>query len=301
MLLLLLSAEALLPHPSSVASSYIHRRCAEPAACAEKALRGIPRSPTEMMERAASAVSRAAKAGVLRQVVKVVVPDDTREYKVFGAVPIQGTSAPEDLDPWPGGLKQQFPIALDLGKQMLMGVTGASERAVSDQVLDKEDACGLILAQGSTPAEDAACVLFLGTDQMDALSKVDKMASGRLLCLLNPQFKRLSDFSIWQKGKAQASYFDAGYETTFAFEEFACRGEDVKLIGEYGIGCRAFVYLSDQDFEGVPLHAGALPERPEYKWVEEQINTQHPQPRWARNLNDVDEKGLRFMRGNEAE
>ena len=176
----------------------------------------------------------------------MVVPDDTREYKVFGAVPIQGTSAPEDLDPWPGGLKQQFPIALDLGKQMLMGVTGASERAVSDQVLDKEDACGLILAQGSTPAEDAACVLFLGTDQMDALSKVDKMASGRLLCLLNPQFKRLSDFSIWQKGKAQASYFDAGYETTFAFEEFACRGEDVKLIGEYGIGWRAFVYLSDR-------------------------------------------------------
>ena len=31
---------------------------------------------------------------------------------------------------------------------------------------------------------------------------------------------------------------------------------------------------------------------------EEQINEQHPQPRWARNLNAVDEKGLRFMRGN---
>ena len=24
------------------------------------------------------------------------------------------------------------------------------------------------------------------------------MASGRLLCLLNPQFKRLEDFSLWQ-------------------------------------------------------------------------------------------------------
>ena len=58
----------------------------------------------------------------MRQCVKVVVPDDTRTYKVFGAVPIQGTSAPEDLDPWPGGLAQQYPIALDLGKQMLQAV-----------------------------------------------------------------------------------------------------------------------------------------------------------------------------------
>ena len=235
----------------------------------------------------------------MRQSVKVVVPDDTRTYKVFGAVPIQGTSAPEDLDPWPGGLAQQYPIALDLGKQMLQAVTGASDRTVSDQVLDAEDACGLLLAQGATPQEDAACVVFAGTDQMDQLTKVDTMASGRLLCLLNPQFKRLEDFSLWQRGKAKSAYFERGYETTFAFEELACRGEDVKLIGEYGYGWRAFVFLSDENIEGTPLHDGYLPERPEYKWLEKQINEQHPSPRWARNLDEVDKKGLRFMRGGE--
>ena len=42
------------------------------------------------------------------------------------------------------------------------------------------------------------------------------MASGRLLCLLNPQFKRLEDFSLWQRGKAKSAYFERGYETTFA-------------------------------------------------------------------------------------
>ena len=77
-------------------------------------------------------------------------------------------------------------------------MTGASERTVTDQVLNAEDGCGLILAQGDTPKEDAACVLFLGTDQLDDLTKVNGMASGRLLCLLNPQFKRLEDFSLWQ-------------------------------------------------------------------------------------------------------
>jgi len=66
-----------------------------------------------------------------------------------------------------------------------------------------------------------------------------------------------------------------------------------------GVGWRAFVILDDADTEGVPLHEGCLPERPEYAWLEAQINTNHPQPRWARRLGEVDEKGLRFMRGPE--
>lgn len=262
-------------------------------------LGGVPQSPDEMISRAAAAVSRAVAAGVVRQTVKIVVPDDTRTYKVFGAVPIQGTAAPEDLDPWPGGLKQQYPIALDLGKQILAAVTGGYQRECTSQVLDAEDACGLILAQGATPAEDAACVLFAGTDQMGDLANVETMVGDkRLLCLLNPQFKRLQDFSLWQRGKAQSTYFDRGYVTSFAFEEFACRGEDVKMVGEYGLGWRCFVFLDDAQMDGIALHEGYLDERPEYTWIEEQINAQHPSPRWARALDKVDSEGLRFMRGS---
>ena len=255
-----------------------------------------------MVRRAAAAVKRAADEGVRRQRILVVVPDDEREYMVFGAVPIQGTSAPEDLDPWPGGLKQQYPIALELGKSLLRQVTGAEESACTSQVLDAEDACGLILAQGATAADDAACVLFAGSDQMDELAKVEAMVGGkRLLCLLNPQFSRPEDFSLWQRGKAKSTYFERGYQTTFAFEELACRGEDVKLVGEYGRGWRAFVYLDDRELDGTPLHDGYLRERPEYKWIEAQINQRHPQPRWARMLDEVDQKGLRFMRGGDGD
>jgi len=258
----------------------------------------IPQSPEEMVQRAADSISRAVKAGVTRQLVRIVVPDDERTYKVFGAVEIQGTSAPEDLDPWPGGLKQQYPIALGLGRKMLQRVTGCEAAAVSDQVLDAEDACGLILAQSATAAGDAACVLFAGTDQIGKLAEIDAMANGRLLCLLNTQFKRLEDFSLWQRGRAKAAYFEKGYEVTYAFEEFAARGEDVKLCCEYGLGWRAFVLLDDQG-EAVPLHQGALPERPSYKWIEQQINKNHPEPRWARKMTEAEEKGLRFMRKNE--
>jgi len=256
----------------------------------------VPQSPEEMVEHAARAVARGAAAGALRQTVRVVVPDDKRAYKVFGAVEIQGTSAPEDLDPWPGGLLQQYPIALDLGRRLLAGVTGASERAVTDQVLNAEDGCGLILAQGSTPAEDAACLLFPGTDQLADLIKVNGMAKGRLLCLLNPQFKRLDDFSLWQRAKAKEAYFDQGYELGYAFEEFGCRGEDVQLVGEWGLGWRAFVLLDAANPEALPLHDGCLETRPEYAWLEAQINERHPQPRWARQLSKVDSQGLRFLR-----
>ena len=44
-------------------------------------------------------------------------------------------------------------------------------------MLNAEDGCGLILAQGGTPAEDAACVLFLGTDQLAELTKVVEAAT----------------------------------------------------------------------------------------------------------------------------
>ena len=260
----------------------------------------VPASPIEMMRRAADAVARASEAGVSRQIVQIIVPEDERTYKVFGMVEIEGTSAPQDLDPWPGGLKQQYPIALSLCKKMLQRVTGADDNSINDQVLDAEDACGLVLAQGATPAKDVACALFVGTDQMDELSRLDAMADGRLLCLVNPQFKRMEDFSLWQRGKARSAYFERGYEVAYAFEEFACRGEDVKLVGEFGEGWQAFVVLDDTTNEALPLHNSCLPERPDYKWLEAQINEQHPQPRWARMLNDVDEKGLRFMRGEGA-
>ena len=135
---------------------------------------------------------------------------------------------------------------------------------------------------------------------MDQLAKVEAMASGRLLCLLNPQFRRVEDFSLWQRGKAKAAFFDRGYETVFAFEELACRGEDLKLLCEYGYGWQAYVQLDDAS-PPMLLHEGYLPARPEYTWLEKEINEQHPQPRWARMLDEVDAKGLRFMRGGEAE
>ena len=116
------------------------------------------------------------------------------------------------------------------------------------------------------------------------------------VALARGQQQRVTHYGVWH---LLVSPWRAD-EMAFAFEELACRGEDVKIVGEYGLGWRAFVQLDDAA-PPVPLHEGALKARPEYKWIEAQINQRHPQPRWARMLDEVDQKGLRFMRGGDGD
>ena len=116
----------------------------------------VPQSPEDMVAQAAAAVESAAKAGYKRLVVKLVIPTD----------PVYDN--PEDLDPWPGGLKQQYPIALPLVRQMLQRAVlgGVGADGVRDQVVDAEDACGLLMVQAAAAIDDAVCVLFPGCDQV---------------------------------------------------------------------------------------------------------------------------------------
>eukprot|EP00965_Chrysotila_dentata_P242374 6204840-Pleurochrysis_carterae.AAC.1 len=246
----------------------------------------VPQSPGQMVSAAAAAVGRAREAGHNRLIVKLIVP-------------LLDSVKPEDLDPWPGGLAQQYPYAMDLGKQMMRQIVGCEESAVRCQVFDAEDACGLISAQGDTPRDDAACLLFLGCDQLQGLKQVDEMAGERLMILLNPQFRRREDFSRVDQSLADSLFFNRGYEVGYAFEEFACRGEDVKLVGSVADGWQSYIMLRDDDTAGIPLHASALPTRPDYAFLEQQINEQHPSPRWARMLDEADAQGLRFLRSRD--
>jgi len=263
------------------------------------ALLAVPKSPEQMVASAAAGIRRARDTGCLRQIVNIVVPLPTTVLREGKSVWDQD----DPIDPWPGGLKQQYPYAVDLGRSIMQQVVGAAKSAVNDQVLDAEDACGLIMAQGGQPSEDSALVLFPGCDQLDLMEKVDKMCGERLLVLLNPQFRRPGDFGLFQRKQAASAYFDRGYQTSFSFEEFACRGEDVKLVGEWDVEnprWRAFVMLSDEETDGRPLHDGELPDRPAYTDLERMINERYPTPRWARMLDEVDAKGLRFMRKGDA-
>lgn len=240
----------------------------------------VPNSAEAMIRRAAAAVTHARDAGNNRQIVRIVVPQ-------------LETVRPEDLDPWPGGLAQQYPYAMDLSRELLGGVVG-TDASLRDQVLDAQDACGLLTAEAAKPDDDCALVLFCGCDQMDQLDNVEAMAQGRLVVLVNPQFRRIQDFGLMQRTRAQP-LLDR-YTVSYAFEEFACRGEDVKLVYEAGAGWKAHVLLDDTDILGEPLNQTPLEERPTYEWIEKAINEKFPTPRWARKLDDFDAQGPAFLR-----
>lgn len=254
----------------------------------------VPGSIEEMVERAADAVNRAASVGVKRQLVRLMLPDD-RTLRVLDAVEISDDHYSEELDTWTDSLTEQFPVALELGREMLRKVTGAPEDIISDHILDAEDACGLVLAQGETPAEDTACMIFAGCNQIDQLARVDELAGHeRLVCLLNPQFTQLDEFNWWEQAKARAIYFDRGYEVVYAFEQFACRGEDVQLVCEFGLGWRAFVSVDGQSPESIPLHDGYLRERPTYLWLEDKLNEQNAETGSESDDIETDDDGVYY-------
>lgn len=80
-------------------------------------------------------------------------------------------------------------------------------------MVSAEDACGLLLAEGAVPADDAACLLFPGPDQLDQLAQTEAMVGeSRLLLLLNPQWRRPSDFARADRARADQLFFNRGYE-----------------------------------------------------------------------------------------
>ena len=122
----------------------------------------VPQTPEQMISSAAAAVRRARDGGCRRQIVNIVVPLPTTVLREGKSMWDQD----DPIDPWPGGLKQQYPYASDLGSSLLQEVLNVGEKNVQRQVLDAEDACGLITAQGDTPTDDAALIVFPGCDQV---------------------------------------------------------------------------------------------------------------------------------------
>ena len=137
----------------------------------------IPSSPDALAGAAARSITASLAAGNKRQLVQIVVP-------------LLESVRPEDIDPWPGGLEQMAPVVEPLARLMLQQVVGpvaGAPATIRAQTLGKEDACTLLLCQGASAAEDAACIIFAGCDQLPQVLEMEKVVGDRLLFLINPQ------------------------------------------------------------------------------------------------------------------
>ncbi|KAL3937008.1 MAG: hypothetical protein SGBAC_007793 [Bacillariaceae sp.] len=258
----------------------------------------IPASPDELTRRAIRS---------LKTAIADLTPDNEEEKRskkvrlyVDYLIPLPIETKAEDIDPWPGGLAQMYPYAEDIVKEILKGIVENPVGECSSQVLSAEDCCGLFIQESSTSAKnDVAAMVFPGADQLSTIQQVDEMVGDqRTLILFNKQFQRPVDFGFTGNGKAQSQkiIFDQ-FQHGFAFQEFACRGEDTKLTFEYP-NWQSCV-ICDEDQEKGQQEIALLdpsPERPTYEALEQKINEVLPEPLWMRKIGEASDKGLKFQR-----
>mmetsp|Transcript_28991 Transcript_28991/g.61733 ORF Transcript_28991/g.61733 Transcript_28991/m.61733 type:complete len:278 (+) Transcript_28991:52-885(+) len=212
-------------------------------------------------------------------------------------IPLPPATTDADIDPWPGGLAQMYPYAEEIVRDILTGVVEDSTREkCSSQVIGVDDCCGLFVQESPiSPDLDVAAVLFPGPDQYAKLKEIEDMVgSQRTLIVFNRQFTRPEDFGFF--GKKEAKVFMDKYQWGFAFQEIACRGEDVKLTFEQSLGWQAC--MVDEKGKEIELEDSSWDKkaRPEYEALTNKINEVMPEPLWMRMMQEASEKGLKFQR-----
>ena len=212
-------------------------------------------------------------------------------------IPLPPETSDADIDPWPGGLAQQYPYAEDILREILVGIVeDAVAEKCSSQVISESDCCGLFIQESPiSPELDVAALLFPSPDQLKNMQEIEQMVGDkRTLLIFNRQFTRPADFGFFQKGEAQ-KFLDK-FDWGFAFQEIACRGEDVKLLFEQATGWKASVIDENAKEIDIMDESWDIYARPDYLELEKKINELIPEPLWMRKMQEVSEKGLKFQR-----
>jgi hypothetical protein len=258
----------------------------------------IPATPQEQTRRAIASLSKAIKD--VRENSNNSGQKNLRFYVDY-LIPLPPETVAADIDPWPGGLAQMYPYAEDIVTEILQGIVDEPAGPCSSQVLSEPDCCGFFVQESKTAAKyDVAAILFAGVDQLTNIQQVEDMVGDeRTLILFNKQFQRPADFGMFgNKGDESNKLVFDRFSHGFAFQEFACRGEDVKLTFEYPSwqSCMICDEDADQGPREISLFAPQT-ERPTYDELEKKINEVLPEPLWMRKMQEAGEKGFKFQRG----
>jgi hypothetical protein len=249
----------------------------------------IPATPREQTARAVASIQDAIEHH--RQEGKPL------RFFVDYLIPLPPETKAEDIDPWPGGLAQMYPYAEDILTSLLGGVVDEPAGPCSSQIISAPDCCGFFIQESKTSAKnDIAAILFPGVDQLTNIEQIDAMVGDRPLFLFNKQFQRPADFGFLKKEQSQKQIFDR-FSQGFAFQEFACRGEDTKLIYEFPHWTAVVVYEGDElGNNREMLLSENQQNRPTYEALEQQINKLLPEPLWMRKMEEAERKGFKFQR-----
>ncbi|CAN0076185.1 unnamed protein product [Discosporangium mesarthrocarpum] len=162
----------------------------------------LPLTNEQQIQQATSAVWNALSDGKNRQILKLSLP-------LIGAT---------EMDDWPGGDRQRYQACQPMVRKILLNLPPAEggQGKVTEQVLDESDAVGLLQLECTLAKDDASAIIFPSTDVLEFQEKVVSSAGPRLVALVNPGWKGLSDFGFFGKGRAEKAL--ANFEVTYSLQ-----------------------------------------------------------------------------------
>lgn len=232
-----------------------------------------PATAEEQCATAAMAVRLASEAGVTNQRLRFLLPSPR----------IKALIAPDES--WEGGIMQLYgaisPLVRDLVKK-LSPVAGGVPARLREQRLDVSgvDGEGLWTSECASAADDVSALVQPSSEQLSNIQAICKSANGRLVLMVNPQYRDSDDTMdfIASKGGlfgSMASYLggkakfvqaldDLGFETTFAYEQYVIRGSEMKYL--FVFGQKWQIFITDDD--GEALRIGESVSRPDYNSID---------------------------------
>jgi hypothetical protein len=177
---------------------------------------------------------------------------------------------------------------------------GVPPQLREDRSVDESgvDGVGLWLTQGATPEDDVSCFVQCTQETVDAIETISKQAGGRLVTLLNPQWRITDDaldtasrgagvfgsFASFLGGKGGSlRRLDAlGFENTYILEGYVCRGGNIRLNKRFDSDWAVF---AENDAADEYIRVGSSKTRPTYQDIDSMLEDLGISLKYARDLN----------------
>jgi len=271
---------------------------------AAKALR-VPLTWDEMVRQAASAVKDAARDGQTRQIVRVLVPRDSRsgdfgKYAESDAgIDLENALLVPPDESWQGGIMQLYRAGSPTCSALVRKVTednGLPSRVTEDRSVEESGVDGVGLFQ----TDDRAVACWLQPTQEIIDDVVDicvKDSDDQVRILMNPQWRQVDDALdtasqgegflsglasfLGGKGGTLKRLSEAGFKPVYNLEGYVCRGSNVRLLQVRDSDWAVFCERDDGESF---ISVGTSPSRPTYQEVDEMLTKSNIGYKYARDI-----------------
>lgn len=270
----------------------------------------FPLTFEDMVKQTSSAMQAAYEKGMTRQTIRLLLPrstdsDNLLQYYETDAESEMGETilVPPD-ETWQGGIMQLYRACSYSCQEVLRHYSrnaggGVVPRLQEDRSVDESgvDGVGLWLTQGASPKDDVSCFVQPSQETVRGIETISKQAGGRLVALMNPQW-RITDDALDKASRSEgplgslASFLggkggslrkleELGFKNIFIMEGYVCRGGNVRMIKRFDSDWAVF---AENDAATEFIKVGTSETRPIYQDIDAMLEEKGVALKYARDI-----------------